>query len=87
MHAHCWEQKVMELMDTVCDSYCRWPLECRSSEEPVSYTHLDVYKRQTDEWWHLLAVVANFQKERGLLQSITETNGLEMKMNIPTERQ
>lgn len=33
MHAHCWEQKVMELMETVCDSYCRWPLECRSSEE------------------------------------------------------
>ena len=33
MHAHCWEQKVMELMKTVCDSYCRWPLECRSSEE------------------------------------------------------
>ena len=33
MHAHCWEQKVMELMKTVCDSYCRWPLECRSSED------------------------------------------------------
>ena len=33
MHAHCWEMKVMELMETVCDSYCRWPLECRSSEE------------------------------------------------------
>lgn len=33
MHAHCWEQKVMELMETVCDSYCRWPLECRSSED------------------------------------------------------
>ena len=33
MHAHCWEQKVMELTETVCDSYCRWPLECRSSEE------------------------------------------------------
>ena len=23
----------MELMETICDSYCRWPLECRSSEE------------------------------------------------------
>ena len=33
MHAHCWEMKVMELMETVCDSYCRWPLECKSSEE------------------------------------------------------
>lgn len=33
MHAYCWEQKVMELTETVCDSYCRWPLECRSSEE------------------------------------------------------
>ena len=33
MHAHCWEQKVMELMETVCDNYCRWPLECRSSED------------------------------------------------------
>ena len=33
MHAHCWEMKVMELMETVCDSYCRWPLECKSPEE------------------------------------------------------
>ena len=23
----------MELMETVCDSYCRWPLECKSAEE------------------------------------------------------
>lgn len=33
LHSTCWELEVSRVAEIFCDSYCRFPVECKSQEE------------------------------------------------------
>ena len=33
LHSACWETEVGKVVETFCDKYCRFPVECKDQDE------------------------------------------------------